>query len=101
MNCTSEDSHRKINLDVPPNCGILSGMVWRNADNNSEVLEDSEVIVLLKDSMRGQTQASFAASINCSTQYLSDVCNGHRKPGTKILDALGLQKKITYKRRWR
>jgi hypothetical protein len=76
-------------------------MVWRNPEDESdEVLQSADVVNQLKKLQGNQTSTQFAAALSCSTQYLSDVYNGHRKPGKKVLQALGLQKQITY-RRWR
>lgn len=38
----------------------------------------------------------FAANIGLSLSYVSDVLNGYRPPGDRILDALGLERVVTY-----
>lgn len=46
---------------------------------------------------RGErTWAMLAAEIGCSTSNLCDVLRGHRRPGRKILDYLGLQVQTVY-----
>lgn len=45
------------------------------------------------------TQTAFAAKHGISLPYVNDVLRGHRDPGDKILDALGLEKVVTYRRK--
>lgn len=43
--------------------------------------------------------AFFAQVHGLSASYVNEVISGARKPGEKILSALGLEKVITYRRR--
>lgn len=43
------------------------------------------------------TQSKAAAGMNVSAQYLNDVLTGKREPGIGILNALGLERVVTYK----
>ncbi len=43
--------------------------------------------------------AGLARSFNVSPTYISDVCSGRREPGEKILQALGLERVVTYRRK--
>lgn len=43
-------------------------------------------------------QAVLADLFNVSPQYVSDVLQGHRNPGKAILDGLGLEKIIRYRK---
>lgn len=45
------------------------------------------------------TQAAFAKENNISAQYVNDVIQGHRDPGPVVLDALGLEKVVSYRRK--
>jgi transcriptional regulator with XRE-family HTH domain len=38
------------------------------------------------------TRVALAKELGISTPYLSDILNGNRAPGTKILKALGIRK---------
>lgn len=42
------------------------------------------------------TQAEWARTHGISAAYVSDVIQGRREPGEKILKALGLEKVVTY-----
>ena len=43
------------------------------------------------------TAANWARSAGVSSAYVSDVLNGGREPGSSILDALGLERVVTYR----
>lgn len=45
------------------------------------------------------TALNWARAHDVSTAYLSDVMTGKRQPGEKILDALGLERVVTYRRK--
>lgn len=51
-----------------------------------------EPIELLKERMKGRSMRALAREIPCSAPYLSDVMNGNRAAGPKILEYLGLEK---------
>ena len=46
-------------------------------------------------------KAALAKELGISRQYLNDVLSGYREPGKKVLDALGLERVVTYARRKR
>lgn len=57
-----------------------------------------ELIALLRRRIKEcGSQKDFAATAGISAQYVSDVLHGRREPGESILDALGLQKVVTYR----
>lgn len=62
----------------------------------------SDPIVMLRRRMKGKSLRDLAKEIPCSAPYLSDVMNGNRGPGPRILAFLGLQKRtvtdISYRR---
>lgn len=43
------------------------------------------------------SQQAFARQCGISAQYINDVVRGRREPGHKILDALGLERIVTYR----
>ena len=47
----------------------------------------------------GDNQAAWAIKHEFSPSYLSDVLNGRREPGEKILKALGLEREHVYRER--
>jgi hypothetical protein len=51
-----------------------------------------EPIELLRDRMKGRSLRALAREIPCSAPYLSDILNGNRAAGPKILAFLGLTK---------
>lgn len=53
-------------------------------------------IALLQERMRGRSMRDLAREIPCSPAYLSDIFNGNRPIGPKILRYLGLEKVQTY-----
>lgn len=49
---------------------------------------------------KGKTeQKSFALKIGCSQQFLSDVLTGRRDPTGPVLEYLGLERWVTYRRK--
>ncbi len=46
-----------------------------------------------------KTQRQVADDLGVSAQYLTDVLKGRRAPGKKILDGLGLERLIIYRKR--
>jgi transcriptional regulator with XRE-family HTH domain len=56
-----------------------------------EVVDLLRVLVSQEDS-----QASLAAEIGISPQYLNDILKGRRDPGETVLRYLGLQKRVIY-----
>jgi hypothetical protein len=58
-------------------------------------------VELLKERMQGRSLRALSREIPCSAPYLSDIMNGNRKAGPKILAYLGLERleaPIEYKR---
>jgi len=56
-----------------------------------------ELILLIKDKAReAGDQKTLAAEWNVSEAYLSDVINGRKEPGEKILTPLGVKQVVTY-----
>lgn len=51
---------------------------------------------LLREALRNTKQYELAQKIGISAQNLCDVLREHREPGEKILDFLGLEKRVTY-----
>jgi DNA-binding transcriptional regulator YdaS (Cro superfamily) len=45
----------------------------------------------------GHSQAAWARKHGVSPAYVSDVINGRREPGPAILDALGIERVVTYR----
>lgn len=45
----------------------------------------------------GHSQAAWAKKHGLSPAYVSDVINGRRDPGKAILEALGLERVVTYR----
>ena len=54
------------------------------------------VLLQKRVSERG-TQKAVAVDLGVSEQYLSDVLNGRREPGEAMLEALGLERVVTYR----
>lgn len=55
-----------------------------------------ELIEWLRKDSEKETQKALAKRLGISAQYLSDILKGRREPGQKMLDALGLERVITY-----
>lgn len=58
-------------------------------------------IRILRESLGAESQAEVARKIGISPQYLHDVLNERRGPGDKILDYLGLERVVTFRRKRR
>lgn len=54
---------------------------------------------ILEKRRAGRTLAELARELEVSPAYLSDVLNGNREPGPKILDALGIERVVSYRQR--
>lgn len=65
-----------------------------------QAVAEENVIAVLKDMQGNQTLTAFAAQIGVVPSSISEVYNGTRSPGPKILKALNLSKETTF-RRWR
>ena len=55
----------------------------------------------LRERVEGSSNAEVARELKISPQYLSDVLNDRKKPGDKILKALGLERLVVYVRRYK
>lgn len=59
-------------------------------------------IQMLRARRKGRTLKAFSEEIGCTEGYLSLLLNGHREPGAKIMEYLGLKKNeerhVTYSR---
>lgn len=51
------------------------------------------------DSKYAGLQLGFAQDNDLSAAYVNDVLRGRREPGQKILDALGIEKVVSYRLR--
>ena len=61
-------------------------------------MDKTKVIELLEsDIKRAGSQMSWATRKNISFGYVNDVLRGKRDPGWKILEALDLEKVVTYR----
>lgn len=49
-------------------------------------------IQMLERRMQGRTLRALAKELGISAPYLSDIMNGNRSPGPKVLKALGLER---------
>lgn len=62
----------------------------------------SDVLTLLaRECEKAGGRAAWAVKHEISASYLGDVLHRRREPGAKILDALGLEKVVTYRRKKR
>jgi transcriptional regulator with XRE-family HTH domain len=62
------------------------------------MLSEQDILGRLRAAVRAAgSQQAFAEQHHISAQYLSDVLRGRREAGVKILDALGIEKVITYR----
>ena len=57
-------------------------------------------IKMLRTRMAGKSLRTLATELGISAAYLSDIMLGQRKPGPKVLTALGLksEKRVTYRK---
>lgn len=69
-----------------------------NLRNASKVTSPPNVVDMLAKKRGARPWRELAAEIGCSAAYLSDVINGRREPGPKILDFLGLERVLVKKR---
>ncbi len=61
-------------------------------------MESTQVLKIIRSRINGSTQRQVAHDLGVSTAYLSDVLAGKRNPGPKILQGLGLQQRIVYRK---
>ena len=60
-------------------------------------MEDTKALALLKRKLRGRSQKALAAELGITASYLCDILKGRREPGQSVLDALGMERVITYR----
>jgi len=58
-----------------------------------------DVLEVLRKKCEGRTQTAVAAELGVSSAYLSDVLNGRKEPGAGILEPLGVERVVTYRRK--
>jgi len=59
-----------------------------------------DVIKLIRsEAAKRGTQKALADHLGVSDAYLSDVLNGRKDPGESILEPLGLERVVTYRRK--
>jgi len=60
-------------------------------------MNGDELISLLNQrAMNFDTDADFARDMDVSPQHVWDIFHGRRMPGKKVLDYLGLEKRVVY-----
>lgn len=60
-------------------------------------MKQDDVIDRLRAAIaKAGSQAAFAEMYGLSAAYVNDVINGRREPGPAILEALGVEKVVTY-----
>lgn len=69
-----------------------------NKKNQTYVDADAVRKALANDVARFDSQAQWCIENQISTAYLSDVLKGRRDPGKKILDVLGMEAVILYRK---
>jgi hypothetical protein len=69
--------------------------------SKDEFVDTKDVKELLRKAQGSRSIAELSRDINCSTAYVSDFYAGNRTPGPKILNYLGLEKQVVYKKKWR
>jgi transcriptional regulator with XRE-family HTH domain len=57
-----------------------------------------ELIAIMKRVQGEKTLTKFAAELDLSKQYLSNVYNGHKEPSERLLHKLGFTRQTTYVR---
>ena len=63
-------------------------------------MNKEQVIDLLRAAcVKAGSQTAWATERGIATAYVSDVLKGRREPGAKLLDALGIERIVTYRRR--
>jgi transcriptional regulator with XRE-family HTH domain len=54
--------------------------------------------ILASRALKAGSQARLAAELGISTGYLNDVMTGRKEPGKGILEPLGLERVVSYRR---
>jgi len=58
----------------------------------ANTLTEAEVLNIMKAEQGAQSLREFAATIGVTPAYISDIYNGRRHPGAKVLDHFGIGK---------
>jgi len=53
---------------------------------------------VIRKRLEGKTQKELAGELGISVQYLNDILAGRRSPGPTVIEALGLEKQVTYRK---
>jgi len=61
--------------------------------------KDDVVKLLAREVGKAASRRQWARATGISSVYVDDVLNGRREPGKAILDALGLVRVVTYRRK--
>lgn len=65
-----------------------------------KILDEKTIRLYLRDEIdRVGTQKAFADKHKLSPAYISDTLSGRRDPSEAILDALGLERVVTYRKK--
>jgi hypothetical protein len=59
-------------------------------------MTEAEVQKLIRKHYSGKKQSAEAAGLGISETYFSMILRGHRPPCAKMLDALGLDRRVIY-----
>src|SRR5436305_12001664 len=86
--CCEHKQHSISHLEFPPKCRYTSHM---NANHIRKLLRDA--------CTAHGGESGFARHIGVSAQLINAVLRGAREPRGKVLDALGLEAVITYRRK--
>lgn len=62
-------------------------------------MQDVNPITHLRTALDGRTLQYIAKEVGCSPQHIHAVLKGKKRPGPAVLDYLGLQKYIVYRRK--
>lgn len=71
---------------------LIDGILLMNKD---ELIAYIQSVI---DTEYGGSQAAFAQDKEMSAAYVNDVLRNRREPGQKILDAVGVERVVTYRR---
>lgn len=63
------------------------------------LISPEEVVELIRQRLRAETQRALAASLGVSQAYLSEVLNGSLIASPRLAEALGLERLILYRRK--
>lgn len=66
---------------------------------DSAMTQHGMIRLLKREVERIGSQVEYAAKLGISPQYLSNILQGHRGPGSDVLKALGLERRVLYVRK--